>query len=97
MVRFAVAQADERFACPCCGHLLLDEPPPGMWLICEICGWEDDPVQFDDIDYAGGANRVSLRQAREFFKTTGISSPERLRREQLKISADCPSESEGTL
>ena len=61
----------------------MDEPPPGTWLICDVCEWEDDPVQFENIDQEGGANRVSLRQAREFYRTLGISSPERLRRKQL--------------
>ena len=84
MVRSAVVQPGEQFACPCCGRLTLDEPPPGTWLICGVCGWEDDPVQFADIDYEGGANQVSLRQARDFYRTIGISSPERLRRKQLR-------------
>ncbi|HLN63546.1 MAG TPA: CPCC family cysteine-rich protein [Symbiobacteriaceae bacterium] len=28
-----------------------------------MCYWEDDPVQADDPDFAGGANESSLRQA----------------------------------
>jgi hypothetical protein len=75
--------AIEEFACPCCGMLTLDEPQPGTWLICPVCEWEDDPVQFEGIDYAGGANSVSLRQARQFYGTIGVSSPERLRRRRL--------------
>lgn len=30
--------------------------------------WEDDPIQRDNIDYTGGANDVSLREARENYK-----------------------------
>jgi hypothetical protein len=30
-----------------------------------ICKWEDDPVQSKDIEYAGGANRLSLAAARK--------------------------------
>jgi hypothetical protein len=74
----------DRYPCPCCGNLTLDEKPPGTWLICEVCWWEDDPVQFADPDLRGGANRVSLNEARSYFKTIGVSSPERrdrLRRE----------------
>ena len=40
-------------------------------------------IPSEDIDYYGGANRVSLRQAREFYSKIGMSSPERLQRKQL--------------
>jgi len=59
------------FACPCCGFLTLDEQPPGSYNICPVCFWEDDPLQFDDPEYPGGANRVTLRQARENFTKIG--------------------------
>jgi hypothetical protein len=29
---------------PCCGYLVFDEPP-GSYLICAVCGWEDDISQ----------------------------------------------------
>lgn len=48
--------------CPCCGVFSLAEPPTGTYEICEECGWEDDPVQFHDLDYRGGANSESLRR-----------------------------------
>ena len=59
------------YACPCCGYKTLEEEPPGTWLICPVCFWEDDPVQFDDPDYAGGANKTSLRQAQKNFVDFG--------------------------
>ena len=74
----------DRYPCPCCGNLTLDEKPPGTWLICDVCWWEDDPVQFADADLRGGANGGSLNEAKSYFKTIGVSSPEyrdRLRRE----------------
>lgn len=49
-------------ACPCCGNKTITEP--GAYEICRICKWEDDPVQSGDIDYMGGANKLSLREAR---------------------------------
>jgi hypothetical protein len=64
------------FACPCCGKLTLKEPPGGTFLICEVCGWEDDPIQFDDPDYKGGANRVSLNEAKANVSKYGTSDPE---------------------
>jgi len=74
--------SDEQFACPCCGHYTLDEKPPGTFLICEVCWWEDDPVQFDDHDFEGGANGPSLNQAREFFRSLGVSNPKLKGRER---------------
>jgi hypothetical protein len=40
----------------------------GTYNICNVCFWEDDGVQFHDIDYEGGANKVSLNQARQNFR-----------------------------
>jgi Cysteine-rich CPCC len=57
-----------RYDCPCCDRPTLSEPPPGTYEICDVCGWEDDSVQFGDPDYEGGANRESLRQARAAFR-----------------------------
>lgn len=65
-----------RFACPCCGFLTLDEEPPGTYAICPVCFWEDDLVQFKDPDYEGGANKVSLNQARLNYTHIGASAPE---------------------
>ena len=59
----------ERFPCPCCEYLTLDER--GQYDICPVCFWEDDPIQADDEDYDGGANRLSLRQARVNVQTYG--------------------------
>jgi hypothetical protein len=53
-----------RYPCPCCEQPTLEEPPPGTYDICGICGWEDDPLQFSEVDFRGGANQESLRQAR---------------------------------
>ncbi|WP_394839380.1 hypothetical protein LVJ94_21065 [Pendulispora rubella] len=50
--------------CPCCGNLTLSEAPPNTFEVCPVCHWEDDGVQFEDPDFEGGANDVSLRTAR---------------------------------
>src|SRR5207249_823853 len=42
-----------------CGYEVFDEPP-GSYLICPICFWEDDIVQLAFPDLAGGANHCSL-------------------------------------
>lgn len=59
----------EKFTCPCCGYKALDEQ--FGWDICPICYWEDDPLQFDEVDLEGGANTVSLRQAQKNFVEFG--------------------------
>ena len=35
--------------------------------------WEDDSLQFLDPDYEGGANKVSLNQAKENFRKYNAS------------------------
>jgi Cysteine-rich CPCC len=59
------------YPCPCCGFLTLDQRPPGTFLICPVCFWEDDNVQAEDPEYSRGANAVSLQQARENFRQFG--------------------------
>ncbi|NVJ61063.1 MAG: hypothetical protein HWE27_11780 [Gammaproteobacteria bacterium] len=56
-----------KFTCPCCGYKTLDLEPPGTFVICELCDWEDDSVQFSDPDYEGGANGYSLRQSQHRY------------------------------
>lgn len=62
---------EEKYTCPCCGFRTLDEPPPGTFDICPICFWEDDNVQFHDPNLAGGANQISLHQARKNYQDFG--------------------------
>ena len=69
----------DRFACLCCGYATLGEEPPGTYTVCSVCFWEDDPVQADDPKYAGGANEMSLEEARVNFKTFGAVSREYIR------------------
>ena len=54
------------YKCPCCGFYTLTEEP-GNWDICEVCFWEDDPIQRGDETFSGGANHVSLKQARRNY------------------------------
>ena len=63
----------KKHTCLCCGYKTLDDISPGSHLICEICFWEDDPVQFEDPDFAGGANTVSLRQAQRNYASIGCT------------------------
>ena len=62
-----------KYTCPCCGYMTLEEPPPGTFDICPVCWWEDDAAQFEDPEFAGGANLPSLRQAQANFRQFGAS------------------------
>ena len=56
-----------KYKCACCGEYTLTEPA-GCYEICKNCGWEEDEVQNDLIDFRGVANVISLREAREIYK-----------------------------
>jgi hypothetical protein len=52
-----------------------------------VCYWEDDPVQFEDKSYEGGANKVSLQVARENYRNIQACS-EDVRSEVREPTAD---------
>ncbi|MBW4608191.1 MAG: hypothetical protein KME22_13460 [Hassallia sp. WJT32-NPBG1] len=60
--------------CPCCGNLTFENESVGTFEICPVCFWEDDNIQFEDPDYTGGANKVSLNQARRNYLEFGASA-----------------------
>lgn len=51
-----------KMLCPCCGKAYTEE-----YDICPVCGWENDPNQFRNPEFSGGANEMSLKQAREAY------------------------------
>lgn len=55
----------EGFVCPVCGKFTFEKL--GDFEICAVCGWENDKVQFLDPDFRGGANSMSLNEAREKY------------------------------
>ena len=76
------------YPCPCCGYLTLPDAPPGTNQICLVCRWQDDDSQFVFPTSSGGANRVSLEEARRHFAAIGVSDPDR------KVRARAPREEE---
>ncbi|MBX2804114.1 MAG: hypothetical protein KTR31_41005 [Myxococcales bacterium] len=54
-----------------CGFLTLTEASGGTFQICPVCFWEDDIVQAADSGRRGGANQVSLSEARRNFQRLG--------------------------
>lgn len=62
-----IGDDSERTYCPICGkYKFLHE-----FDICPWCKWEHDMVQEEDPDYDGGANKMSLNQAREAYRRGG--------------------------
>ena len=53
----------DKIKCPCCGKTMVSEHD-----ICEVCFWQNDPVQLYDPDFSGGANMMSLNEARKAWK-----------------------------
>ncbi len=58
-----VSVESESFECPVCGAAV--QGAAGDYEICQVCNWEDDPVQRNDPSYANGANVLSLDAARQ--------------------------------
>jgi hypothetical protein len=56
----------ENKACACCGKKTLD-PNVKFFDVCPVCGWEDDPIQNKHPDDDGGANHISLNEAKKAF------------------------------
>lgn len=55
-----------KYRCPVCGKHHFREI--GAYEICPVCGWEDDPLQRREPDLEGGANSLSLNEARLRFE-----------------------------
>ncbi|KWX77765.1 hypothetical protein JI735_02100 [Paenibacillus sonchi] len=79
-----------KYACPCCGYLTLPDEPPGTFEICPVCYWEDDNLQHAEPEREGGANSISLIEARENFKKHGAMSLEFLDVVRLPLQEEQP-------
>lgn len=79
-----------RYACPCCDCYTFEEQPPGTFAICPVCWWEYENVQFADPDYRGGANKPSLREARETYRRIGVSKERHLLRARAPLPEERP-------
>ena len=60
-----MVKVGDRYTCPVCGKYEFEYA--GNFDICPVCGWEDDLVQLDEPDEEGGANNMSLNQARRAY------------------------------
>ena len=59
------------YNCPCCNTKAFEDI--GGFDICELCGWQDDPLQRDDPDDDMGANFLSLNDYKKEWLRRNIS------------------------
>ena len=69
MAKMEYKEKNGKYSCPCCGKLTLDKPDFGY--ICSECGWEDDFGQNENPDLYGGANYISLNDAKKLYAKYG--------------------------
>ena len=55
-----------KFKCGCCGQYTIEEE--GTMESCLVCGWMQDPYQEEYKDKTGGANLMSLNEARKAYR-----------------------------
>ena len=53
----------KKYLCPVCGQYEFAEEDD--FDNCEVCAWENDGLQTNDPDFAGGANTLSLNDYRK--------------------------------
>ena len=92
----------KKYKCNCCGYYTLTEKPrdpnvyPGTHEICPVCFWEDDALQVLDPDMGGGANKVSLNEARKNYKEFGAAERAMIKYTRKPTESEKkPSEKEG--
>ncbi|WP_413512615.1 CPCC family cysteine-rich protein [Myroides odoratus] len=77
-----------RYECPCCGYFTFFDKPINTFQDCPVCLWEIDGIQNENPSYVGGANQVSLNQAKENFQLFGAVE------QRLKQFSRLPTEEE---
>ncbi len=72
--------------CPICDKYEFDEE----YDICPICGWEHDLVQENDENFGGGANELSVKEARVLYKLQNLDKElaEQILNKHLKAIED---------
>ena len=66
-----------KIACLCCGYFTYegDTEESILYDICEVCFWGYELGAITDLDMKGGANDVSLNEARVNYKKYKVCKP----------------------
>ena len=62
--------------CPCCNCFTMEHNEVVYHDICPVCFWENDPIQNDNEKYVGGANDISLSEAKANYQKFGAVKQE---------------------
>jgi len=82
---------ESRIPCVCCGYLTIPvSEGEGSFFTCPVCMWEDDELQSGDPDLSGGANKMSLNEARRNFRSIGAKGMDSLRHVRAPLPAEKP-------
>ena len=65
-------------------------PVRHTFIICPVCGWEDDEVQYYNPNFWGGANEESLNEARENYARFGAKNERALLDVRLPLPEEMP-------
>ncbi len=80
-----------KMKCPCCGYYTISE----IFEICKVCFWQYDEVAHDRPDeYVGGANNLSLTEARNNYLNFGVSEFKFIDSVRLPINDELPENNE---
>lgn len=60
-----------KFKCACCGYKTMELDEAEYHEICPVCFWENDPIQNKNENYIGGANQISLIEAKANYALFG--------------------------
>ena len=78
----------ERDPCPCCRFLTLFGR--GNWVICPVCGWEDEAHLDDDPERHSAANGLSLGAARANYAAFGAAKERWSERARAPLPEEIP-------
>ena len=59
--------------CPVCEKYEFDSY--GEYDLCQVCGWFDDPLQREELNYSRGNNDLSLNEYKKKWKAGEIAPP----------------------
>ena len=62
--------------CTCCNCFTMEHNEAVYHDICPVCFWENDPIQNDNEIYVGGANDISLSEAKANYQKFGAVKQE---------------------
>lgn len=77
------------YPCACCGYLTRLEADYGTFDICPVCFWQDEYVDDPD-EETGGANPISLNEAKKNFIKYGACDEKYINYVRAPLSEEIP-------